>query len=205
MSVTGEENPPLSYSPRLPWIVSMLVTVVSMVFDHQPETRYSTGHDPGGAAVVSIVFALWCGWLTLLAMAGPRWLRLGLVIMVPSSFFGYALHKNVLQWLLYVRNADIIDPLVLWAAAGLIAVASVWLTRSWLRLLTVLVSVPLALAASVGVGIAAVEIARHRPAWSEFVLLAACRVLVPYVFWTLLLPRSLPGSSENSGRPFDGV
>jgi len=215
MSAVMKDSPPLPYSPQLPWIVSVLVTVVSMGFDHQPEARYSTGHDPGGAAVVSIAFGLWCGWLTLLAMAGPRWLRLGLVVLVPSSFFGYALNKNALQWLLYVRNADIMDPLVLWGVGGLIAAASVWLTRSWLRLLTVLVSIPLALAASIGVRIAAVEIAYQRPAWPaedswnpawpEFVFLAACRVLVPYVFWKLLLPKSLLGCSESGGRPFAGV
>lgn len=197
-----EDSRPLPYTSRLPWIVSVVVTVVSICFDEPPGVpRYYTGYDPGGAAVVSIVFGLWCGWLTLLAMAGPRWLRLGLVVMVTSSFFGYALHKDNLRRPLYVPNADVIDPLVLWAAAGLIGVASVWLTRGWLRLLTVLISVPLAFATSIGFGLAAQAIANDswNPGWPFFVMLTACRVLVPYFFWTLILPKNLPG--ERTGPP----
>ncbi len=164
-----------------------------MAFDDQPQTRYSTGHDPGGAAVVSIAFSLWCGWLALLAMAGSRWLRLGLVVMAPLSCFAFIVSKREFQWMLYVRNAQIIDPLILLAVSGIVAVASVCLTRHWGRLATVLVSVPVAFAASIGFAYVADALSddNWNPAWPDFVLLASCRVLVPYSFWTLLLPRSL--------------
>jgi hypothetical protein len=95
--------------------------------------------------------------------------------------------------MLYVQNAEVIDPLVLLATSAIVAAASVCLTRHWKRLATVLVSIPLALAVAVALALLANSISAENwnPGWPDFVLLASCRVLVPYLFWSLLLPRSL--------------
>jgi hypothetical protein len=187
------------YKPwRDPRVVSIGVAVGTMVLDDLPLGQYATFHDPGGAAVLSTLLALPCGLLAVTTTYYAK-TRRELIAIVVLLLFLNAGGKGML----YVRNAHIIDPLVLWAGSMVIAIAYVKATRRWRRLVTVLVSVPLALGVSHGLEWLAT---RYAPAswnssWPFFVLLVAYRVLVPYCFWTMLIPRPEGLAQQRAAQP----
>lgn len=141
-----------------------------MLSDDLPRPNYDTGHDPGGAAMLSILFA---NSLTLLLRRDAWiWYSVGLV----AALFV----KPWLQMFFWVRNATILDLAVLLAGHALLgwfAVRGSIQARSR-RALAGLLGTGLALVLAGLIGLLG-----H--SWLVFWWqLAFARITVPVLFWT---------------------
>ena len=161
-------------NPTDPRLIASAIAVACMLVDHLPEPQYNTFHDPGAAAMLSIIFA---DVFTLLGRRGWKppiivafWVSLGVKFFIQPMF--------------WVRNAwvyDIGTLLLAHAALGLMAVQKAPLR---IRLFS-------CLGAVVAVGIAFCPLyllTVFDSSWIAFyVQLGAARVLIPCAFWTAVL------------------
>jgi hypothetical protein len=173
---------------RDPRIIASAIAISSMVLDDLPEPQYNTFHDPGAAAMLSIILA------NAVTLAGrPRWnwatwvaLGSGLVV------------KYFLQGLFWIENAW------LWDTATLV------LTHSALGLVALKGPIDrrfVTAGAASGAVICALLVARliglSGASWIVLWLqLAAARVLIPFAFWTaVLFTEARPARAVAERRP----
>lgn len=151
-------------------LLAAAIAVGLMLWDDLPRPNYGTGHDPGAAAMLSILFA---NSLTqLMRRSAWIWVHVGLV----AALFV----KPWLQMFFWVRNATVVDLAVLLAGhtlLGWLAVQGSSQARAR-RALAGLLGTGLALALAGLIGLL-------DRSWLVFWWqLAFARIAVPVLFWT---------------------
>ena len=154
--------------------VASAIAVACMLVDDLPESHYNTFHDPGAAAMLSIIVA---DTFTLAVRRGA--MVLASVLFVPALLL-----KLFIQPLFWVENAwfwDISTLVVIHALLGFVALRGAALRIRFIA--------SVATVAGVVIALIVVWLARVTgSSWIHFHFeLAAARVLIPCAFWTAML------------------
>src|SRR5271165_6231162 len=104
-----------------PRVIAAGMAVACMLFDDMPEDGYNTFHDPGAAAMLSII----------LADAFTLWSRRGLKPLIFVMFCVALFLKFFVQPFFWVRNAGFLDVGTLLLAHGLLCFLAVRGMNLW--------------------------------------------------------------------------
>jgi hypothetical protein len=157
-----------------PRIISCAIAVACMFVDDLPEPQYNTFHDPGAAAMLSIILA---NILTLVGRRGWRWfIWLALCFALIFKFF--------IQPFFWVQNAWFWD-------IGTLVVAHVLLGLLTARGQPLRLRMVMSVATTIGV-LSAIFVAFIVGLWGTswivfWMQLEIARVLIPWAFWTAVL------------------
>ncbi len=167
-----------------PRIIASGIAIGLMLLDDLPRPNYGTGHDPGAATMLSLILA---NAIALMVHRGVRgWICDA--VLLPALFL-----KPYVQMFFWVRNATVIDLVVLLASHALLGFMSSG-TSSAGRPRG-------AVAGFAGTGLAlllAGLLGLYGKSWLVFWWqVAAVRILVPVLFWTAVL-RASRGSAATS-------
>lgn len=157
-----------------PRIIASAMAVSFMLLDNLPESQYNTFHDPGAAAMLSIIFA------DVFTLLGRQYGRYCVLFLIVPAFF----LKYFMQIFFWVENAWFWDVGMLILAHFALA----WMAfRSvhWRIRLGYFVSALGAIGCVLFV-LAIIEI--NRLSWVGFYWeLGLARILIPWVFWAAIL------------------
>ena len=172
-SSTGLDKDMLK-KPENPWVFAAAIAAACVFLDDLPEPFYNTFHDPGAAAILSIILA---DAITVLVHRGR--FAFAVVILLPALLF-----KFLIQPLFWVRDAWFLDYTTLAAAHAVLGFFA-------LRNVTLKTRCHCAGFAIIGVfaGVfAAAMVGAGGSSWIHFYFqLGAARLLVPLGFWFAVL------------------
>jgi hypothetical protein len=155
-------------------VIAAGIAVACMLIDDLPEAQYNTFRDPGAAAMLSIVFA----------DAFTLWGRRGWKPLIHLTFWFALVLKFFVQPLFWVQNAWFWDVGTLLLAHGVLGFLAVRGMNLWAGLfcfVATVVCVTLVLCILYLTSL-------FGSSWIAFYWqLGAARVLVPWVFWTVVL------------------
>lgn len=175
-------------------MIACAIAALCMLVDDLPESQYNTFHDPGTAAMLSIVFA---DAFSLAVRGG--WRKLAFVAFVPALLL-----KWFLQPFFWVENAwfwVIGTLLLIHALLGFLAARGTTLRIKLICCVAGLTGVVMALFTLCLIRLAGTS-------WIHFyVQLAAARLLIPSAFWTavLLVESRLMTPNTGAGSEVEGI
>ena len=172
--LTIGDHPQMRGKLKDPRVIAAGIAVACMLIDDLPGGQYGTFHDPGAAAMLSIVFA---DAFTLWGRRGSK--PLACVMFCVALFL-----KFFIQPLFWVENAAFVDIGTLLLAHGLLGFFALRSMNLWADFACLVASV-----AAVTIVLFILYLTSFvSSSWIAFYWqLGAARVLVPGVFWTVVL------------------
>jgi hypothetical protein len=157
-----------------PRVIAAGIAAACMLLDDLPDSQYGTFRDPGAAAMLSIIladgFTLWGrrGWKPLIYLT-----------------FGIALvFKFFIQPFFWVRNAGFLDSATLLIAHGVFSFLAVRRMNLWADFICVMATVTTLTLTLLLLYL----ISLFSTSWLfDYWELAAARIVIPCVFWTVVL------------------
>jgi hypothetical protein len=157
-----------------PWVIAAAIAVAFMFLDDLPEPGYNTFHDPGAAAMLSIIVAD-----AIAALVNRGRIGAAMLIFLPAFFL-----KFFLQPLFWVHDAwfwDISTLLAVHFVIAFFALRGLGFEDRVLCSVASVIGICLALAALTLISAAG-------SSWIHFYFeVGIARILIPFAFWTLLL------------------
>lgn len=169
-----------------PRVIAAGIAVACMLFDDLPEDQYNTFHDPGAAAMLSIVFA----------DAFTLWGRRGWKPLILVMFCIALVLKLYIQPLFWVRDGWLWDTGTLLATHGVLGFLAVRGMNLWADLFCFVATV-----IAVTIVLLVLYLASFvSSSWIAFFVEDwAARVLIPGAFWTVVVMVEAHCSESKSG------